>query len=1556
MTFPIFFNASFDKNQLKHLIDWCLHTYGETFTLEFLEQMKYFGFHYATQAGVSLGIDDLKIPQQKPESISKAQCEKVLTEQSHVTGNLTSVEKSQRLIEVWNETSDYLRHSAVQSLRGTHSVNPVYMMAFSGARGNISQVRQLVAMRGLMADPLGAILEFPIQSNFREGLTFTEYFISCYGARKGLVDTALRTATAGYLTRRLVDAVQHVVVALFDCGTTKGIPLQGKNIHHRLIGRVLARPLELHSREKSHVFLAESFRPFEEQRTERLGKREEQINADTPKPQYSRNHIVSPSDALHIARHYTRVWVRSPLRCETYSSVCQLCYGWSLAHGKLVNLGEAIGVIAAQSIGEPGTQLTMRTFHTGGVGVFSENAVESIYAPFSGVIRFIQELPGRFVRTPHGKIAYFLQYQETGPDARLFQLDRETQRLDPNKQKKLLNTSSKSTSPFPKSSSPVLNSYYVTESVLPPRSILCVKHGQYVQEGELLAQTFQTQSSTHVPIDYPVYALSSGEIRFEKIRISMKHEVHVRGRWGVGKIRKLIPPSRRLRGLGNFWVLNGHVFHYTGIGDPFFRCGDLVSVNTPTSQCMLYSPRRGSIQILGSHPILTMAQFGFSARSIRFHTFGYSFVSDHRDIFLYHGAFSDRLRLTWYPAQKTEYFFVSSFFGRTTFRLSQPISVMCKKHLSWIRVYRVFQGLKDFVEGNLKITELQPDQKQLSGPDTLSQIAHIKASQLTSLSEILFENTNIAKTSLQGASIQRYREREKKQSEFLRSALESVHEASIHREATTFVVAQQKSGWIYIPSLQCTDAFNVYHDSGTGRGTERQKIRSDVQQPGLVLENERISFPKQSICFEFLTNRTLSLYVSSGTYSPGTERQKMSGLLENGESILQTKNSFLKPYSPFKTTPADFRVFLTKHMSKTPPLLVSITQNMSETTLFLSQGPKDLGEVKKVGGPYPDLGYLNSPEYKVRIPTSTITTPSISTTLCLVSPVQEIQIPSASMIYREWSERVKNKSYVVPFTKSFRPKIHTRRTQGLKDFAEGLKNSEDVLGIAGMQHKKSIDSRRAAFVDRAVRSQITSPLFTKQYPTRSKLGIYFAFSQHYLSSEGWNIVNQTARLTLSLSGSIGGTHLIEKEGLKDFEKTKPSGQTQIYTQCVHSNHRGDGSAAPLAPGFNSRIYKPLSFEPISQFSIYVFPGHSITPEIPIARVSTPLNKQGLEDFGQGEFLRYTRQSNRFLMSILHETNICAFTNPTNPKITLISSSISPSGSKTNSQQLGQLVRYGEQTRVTDDAEHQIEVAFPVNGQIIEMSQESIILRTGVSYLGSSRGLIYVNNDDIVEANQLLLVLKSQQLQTEDIVQGIPKIEQLFEARETQAGKIIRNTVHRRLERLFVQQFLPFIQDQRCAHSRDAGLKACQVMEEILPQGQLFLVEKIIEAYANQGVHISEKHVEIVVREMTHRGKVYEGSGSGLLPGEIVPLCSIRRFNQEQAQSTNPRYILYYPIVLGITKSVLHSESFLLAASFQEVSRVLVRSALSGKTDFLKGLHENVIVSRPISSGTGLLRI
>ena len=373
-----FWNQTFDKGRLKIFVLWFLKKYGEHKTIELVEELKNIGFKYATKAGISLGIEDLKIPPKKNSLLMDAEQLSLATIKQYKRGEITGVERFQRLIDTWHRTSERLKQEVIDNFEATDILNPVYMMAFSGARGNISQVRQLVGMRGLMSDPQGQIIDFPIRSNFREGLTLTEYIISSYGARKGIVDTALRTANAGYLTRRLVDVAQHVIISNFDCGTKRGIFLtdmkEGNktiySLQNRLIGRVLAR--DVYNNKKIKIA--------------------------------SRNLEVSPDLSANIAFSNKKIFVRSTLTCQTKKLVCQLCYGWSLAQGNLVGIGEAVGVVAAQSIGEPGTQLTMRTFHTG--GVFSGDVSDQIRAPFNGIVEYKNPIAGTLIRTPEGKIAF----------------------------------------------------------------------------------------------------------------------------------------------------------------------------------------------------------------------------------------------------------------------------------------------------------------------------------------------------------------------------------------------------------------------------------------------------------------------------------------------------------------------------------------------------------------------------------------------------------------------------------------------------------------------------------------------------------------------------------------------------------------------------------------------------------------------------------------------------------------------------------------------------------------------------------------------------------------------------------------------------------------------------------------------------------------------------------------------------------------------------------------------------------------------------------------------
>lgn len=366
-----FCNRTVDKSEMKRLIKWVLLNYGTQKATRFVDHLKTLGFHSATTAGISLGIDDLRIPPIKSIFLKNAEQDVLDNDLRYTRGQITAVERLEKALDIWNTTNDTLKNEVIAHFRQTDIFNPVYMMAFSGARGNISQVRQLVGMRGLMADQQGQVLDFPIRRNFREGLTVTEYMISCYGARKGLVDTALRTANSGYLTRRLVDVAQSVIIQQFDCGTAEGLEVEPSPKHGcaNIIGRVLLQSV-VH--EHTGIYVAR------------------------------KNTEISPALATQLV-HFPKVVVRSPLTCRL-NAVCQLCYGWDLSKHKLVQLGEAVGVLAAQSIGEPGTQLTMRTFHTG--GVFAGEATEKVYAPYSGVIAYSGTPRGRKVSSRYGEPAF----------------------------------------------------------------------------------------------------------------------------------------------------------------------------------------------------------------------------------------------------------------------------------------------------------------------------------------------------------------------------------------------------------------------------------------------------------------------------------------------------------------------------------------------------------------------------------------------------------------------------------------------------------------------------------------------------------------------------------------------------------------------------------------------------------------------------------------------------------------------------------------------------------------------------------------------------------------------------------------------------------------------------------------------------------------------------------------------------------------------------------------------------------------------------------------------
>ena len=1392
-----FFNTCFDKGQVKNLVSWFLETYGEKSTIDFLESVKYLGFHQATLAGISLGIDDLKIPPDKSTLISQAHVSTRQIDQQNSAGSLTSVEKSQCLIDTWNQTSDYLRQSAINNFRTTNSVNPVYMMAFSGARGNVSQVRQLVAMRGLMADPQGAILEFPIQSNFREGLTITEYLISCYGARKGLVDTALRTATSGYLTRRLVDSAQHVVVSMIDCQTNRGIVLQGDRLEKRLLGRVLSKPVFTKASGLSGLDLKD-FKLIKDEIW------------------FERNHIMNAHTAFLISNSHTQVLVRSPLTCAAATSICQLCYGWNLASGKLVHIGEAVGVIAAQSIGEPGTQLTMRTFHTGGVGVLSDQALKRIDAPYIGKIIFPEPLPGKFIRTPHGKIAYMVKYSHLDPDRIIF-------KLKPDEEYR--------------------KDFIVREHDFPSGSLLFVKHTENVQTGQLLAQASRVKltKQTLPESSHPVYSTLEGQVFFESMPLLETIEVTLNNKKSKKEEKSfaLLPPKRTLSKLGSFWVLSGKNQQDIHTANCFVEPGDLISQQSLLFKYQFYSIGQAQLKnikkISGFITVFGVPVFQIPTRKVQFVRTAYKLFltkefpqknsSNFQEKLIYQPHSLSKSFLIWYFAThnycpSNTYFYAESQIPQ----VQKRFSIQIKDKKQWPLWHE--SSIPLTIKNDLIYThvgELYTQYHNLlsySGDIDQSNSFDLKANSTNFIKATLFYITFpsesatsnfIKKSTFQFKSDNKlvFSDFKKFQSnksfhsgsQFLTVSLRGLYSTDISNVELKTNRQNNGQAWFYIPTSKVFFESDVFDKNESSFSfTEHRFLPT-----GLCLE--KVCFPKHQIIFDVIPKKKLRFKKFKSCQFLQKQRSWYSQ-----EKLVQTVSEkhrpqkFIKDYilsSQYKINNADLLIDKSLVIGLSWYNLSKITANKS---LILGARERD--------------DCVNSIYYGIKFQVSI-----------------EYSLPDQKMIHNQWCQ---------------------------------------YLG-------------KIAF------NSTNSPISTKQLRTKfqCKTKTQMRFQRDISLLLRWNSLENLMRIRcLVLNNDL-------------FPRLSSTFQ--------HNSIK-------INRGLEIFAYQFSTLKKINTLGLQTYSNNWIISSQP---------------FGIGCVKAGTSGEVRLKKSQLTGTFKTILRNP--DVFTL-------QFTKSSGSRIGKFFRWGDELFPG--------VVSTYNGQVIKQTISSITLRMGISVLASTRGVVHICHNELIKKNQLLITLKSRRLQTEDIVQGIPKIEQLFEARESQGGEIIPGTVHSHLKNSFIRE-LESASSKFLAQKQTSIEQRHQAVQKSMLEAQHFLVENIIDAYSNQGVSISEKHVEVIVRQMSSRVRIVTGGETGLLPGELVQYEWVQRFN-ERLRDLGLLQATYEPIILGISKSVLQSDSFLLAASFQEVSRVLVRSALSKKRDFLRGLHENVIVGQLIPAGTGLV--
>nr|YP_010471122.1 RNA polymerase beta' subunit [Synarthrophyton patena]UVF62951.1 RNA polymerase beta' subunit [Synarthrophyton patena] len=1164
-----FSNLVIGKSELKQLIVWAFRNYGIARAANMADRLKDLGFYYATKAGISLSLEDLRIPPVKKNLLKSTIDLVIQADYKYKRGEITAVERLQKVIDTWNNSSEMLKKEVIQYFQNTDPLNAIYIMAFSGARGNISQVRQLVGMRGLMSDPQGQIIDLPISSNFREGLTITDYFISSYGARKGLVDTALRTADSGYLTRRLVDVAQDVIIREVDCKTSKGILLEDMVDNHKilisleqsLVGRLLAEDL---------------FHPVTSQL---IAYKNQDINDILAK--------------AIVKANIKKVLVRSPITCNSISSVCQMCYGWNLAHGTLVDLGEAVGIIAAQSIGEPGTQLTMRTFHTG--GVFTGEFADRIYSPMKGIIKHPKKSYLTITRTRHGEKAY-----EVNQDCIIIIED-----IHQEKEEKIF---------LSKGAMLLIEDY---ANILKNQLIV-----EYPLSGRLSTEKAQKSVITDI----------SGKIYFTDLTIEeIENKQHI---------------IRSAQKGGLIWVLSGRVHNIPDNAHIIVKPLQYISPDNLLARTQLISKYSGNIRIL---PNLNNSS-------------------------------------------------------------SQEILV--------ITVSATFSNLKVYIDPYYSsvnyILELYNKDKFL-----LKITPNEKVSNKQIIGEFL---TDIYKTKTGG--VIKYLD------------LQVLKKKSLYNNDHCNIVSSGYILWIPEETHEINKDHSlllVYHGDFIESGTEIIK-NTFAQNSGVVEVVEKDSIVREIIikpCTIYNMENRSSVHINL----------KKRGFLRPGEKIIDT-----------------------------------------------------IYADKLVYWEYLDLE-------KKR--------------LLLIRPVVVYSIPK--------------KNYIFTYT-------------------------NDSFGIDAIQMNlvRIIDFKDGARIK-----------------------------------------------------SVNGVDLIKTylvvNFCKDISELNCSIELSFYNN-LYSHLRfivADSIIVKDSPSSNNKEISVKTRILVSNNSV-------VKAGDVVAQAELLSNTKG-----QILDIQQSKQNSRRLLIL---TDFDKYTFKLNisskPKVKLYD-----------------WVYKGEEIAKN--------IVALESGQIVYIDYSQIVLRIGHPYLISNGSILNIDHDDLVQRGENIATLIFDRAKTGDIVQGLPRVEEILEARKKADSSF---NPHLLLE----QKFRFYL---------GLGLNLYDATRISIQEIQLMLVQEVQLVYQSQGVDISDKHIEVIVRQMTSKVKIEKGGETSHLPGEMVELQKIEAVNKIlEMMFKDPAS--YHPILLGITKASLNTESFISAASFQETTKVLTEAAISGKLDWLRGLKENVIIGRLIPAGTG----
>jgi hypothetical protein len=1604
----LFFNRCFDKKRLKNFIVWFFSKYGERETIKLIESLKHVGFKYATKAGISIGIDDLKIPFIKSNCIDITEQKIEEAEINYQIGNITEIERQQKFVDEWSFVSEKLKRHVIQFFKATDIFNPIYMMAFSGARGNISQIRQLIGMRGLMADPQGQILDFPIRSSFREGLTLTEYLISCYGARKGVVDTALRTATSGYLTRRLVDVTQQVVVGGQNCHTNRGIQFTDLrdgsktllSLKNRIIGRVLF----------NDVFVTSSG-----------GKKKYKIG--------SKNQEISPRLSKKIDNTNKQVLLRSPLTCYSKNSVCQLCYGWNLAYNAVVSIGEAVGVLAAQSIGEPGTQLTMRTFHTG--GVFTGGLIDQIYAPFSGEVNYVNSFKGVLIRTLKGRIGFLtknegaLQIKARDSESikssyklELTNLFFSSQvKIDVIKRNKIQFLLRKILS-MEKKLKAIKNIFHSSLIFnIPLHTILFTRNGGLILEKELIAElsSFSITDSRSQETEQEIFTPIAGQIFFENLILIEKTKRDgslQKIAYGLGSLwvvsatdwRSLINPQI-LTFHGDF-VSNFSIVQKSQIRLEKFYYFDKFIVDSINSlknfQTNSYLTKKSSSipNKLINNISLNRVFHSNNFQKIYYKNFRYFISTNLRNNFLKCSSLSKIDHLSLHDQfiknkkQKDDNRIFGLNFG---FYQNNPVCrIQKQKSKSNFLLYSVRnEGNKIHRGSFFSLLMINYPVKSMLIQPVISRKLSISNGQ--AIQKIVYQywlRGDYLLTKLNKYAWTFSKKNRFKNFDFLLSKKNdnfySLKQYFLKKKKTK--IQKKKENIIYLQKYKISKFFFntlIFTDCGLSFGACQDLInpypfRATAQMTSLLINRQSWmnlkllkfwSLPKGSNFQIYPFNLKKTKSIETNKYF------KLSSYITNFYwKEFYNVNSLIKPIlvSPCLLIDIyDTKFYLQFYIIQS--FLISFYYkyflNLKYNNYFFNSFKK---KNKKIGF-HTQFKISNIPVF-ISTKNTYFNIPSKIQKIFSKNEVTNfLQKYNASFSYApkqqnylSWprtyllGDIVKNFGYLLSFGSQFKNNTYFDRQLILVDITKNSTISRfHLLKFFSYRnfhkfktrfHAHRILSKNLMIFQKANKYINPKPFYaiTSSLNTNNKNRDYhdsLAFNSidsYLMHFNKRSIINQSSSNLIYLdsmyclcdkkiflkTGFLNHLQiktktlfnldypifvntyppLIQKK-IRIFNFEKKWGQKNSVDSYMRNNLVEKGFLAKVI-SFNciqkldikSLLNKKNQI--INKIKIFYkkFDYSTIKNSIFIDFFSPSLDSEVI-------YTKSKKQDQKKNFVILARSNLTTFARERQP-ININAKNL----------MLGNFLRYGTKF------ENQKVVS--KGGQIIYIDKKSFTIRNSIPFLITSKSLINVYQDEIVDKKSRLFTFLSHRVKTGDIIQGIPKIEEFFEARLTREGLPLLTNLHTQTKQLF-----------QTYNSKFSTFEATQKSFEKI---QYLIIDEIQRVYCSQGIYIADKHLEIVVRQMTSKVQIIKGGQTGLLSGELIEFDWIRLIEQKFGNSE----LLYEPIILGITKSCLETESFISAASFQETTRILTKAAIQNKIDFIRGLKQNVILGNLVPAGTG----